>query len=182
MIQRKHLPSIHVPHHKNTANSETVTMPIPDEVSISMSQSIGAPCSPLVAVGDYVKVGQRIGDTEAFVSAPVFSSVSGTVKAIEQVRGSMGGFETHIVIETDKKQDVSEEVRIPDIDSFEDFVKAARDSGSTSDHGCVPIRLDLDRQRSDLCPWPLFAAPFLEETSSCQDSLIPLMTDPHFGP
>ena len=51
-------------------------------------------------------------------------------------------------------------------------MKAARDSGSTSDHACVPIRLDLDRQRSDLCPWPLFAAPFLEEISSCQDSLI----------
>ena len=102
MSQRKHLPSIHVPHHKNTAACETVTMPIPDEVSISMSQNIGAPCQPLVEKGDYVKVGQRIGDVEAFVSAPIFSSVSGTVKSIDKVRGSMGGFETHIVIETDK--------------------------------------------------------------------------------
>ena len=49
---------------------------------------------------------------------------------------------------------------------------AARDNTSTSDHGRVPIKLDLDRQRSDLSPWPLFAAPFLEEISSCQDSLI----------
>ena len=104
-------------------------MPIPDEVSISMSQNIGAPCTPLVAAGDYVKVGQRIGDVDAFVSAPIFSSVSGTVKAIEQVRGSMGGFETHIVIETDKKQEVSEEVKVPEVGNFEEFVKAARDSG-----------------------------------------------------
>lgn len=94
-----------------------------------MSQSIGAPCKPLVEKGDYVKVGQRIGDTDAFVSAPVHSSVSGTVTDIVQVRGSMGGFETLIVIETDKKQEVSEEVKVPSVDSFEDFVKAVRDCG-----------------------------------------------------
>lgn len=52
------------------------------------------------------------------------------------------------------------------------LVTAARDNTSTNDHGCVPIKLDLDRQRSDLSPWPSFAAPFLEEISSCQDSLI----------
>ena len=154
MSQRKHLPSIHVPHHKNTAASETVTMPVPDEVSISMSQNIGAPCKPLVAKGDYVKVGQRIGDVEAFVSAPIFSSVSGTVKAIEQVRGSMGGFETHIVIETDKKQEVSEEVRIPEINSFEDFVKAARDSGMVGLGGAsFPTHVKLNPKNLDECKY-----------------------------
>ena len=152
MSQRKHLPSIHVPHHKNTAAAETVTMPVPDEVSISMSQNIGAPCKPLVEKGDYVKVGQRIGDVEAFVSAPIFSSVSGTVKAIEQVRGSMGGFETHIVIETDKKQEVSEEVRIPEINSFEDFVKAARDSGMVGLGGAsFPTHVKLNPKNLDEC-------------------------------
>ncbi|MGN0673246.1 MAG: electron transport complex subunit RsxC [Anaerovoracaceae bacterium] len=129
MSHGRHLPSIHVPHHKNTAGRETEVMPIPDVVKICMSQSIGAPCKPLVEKGDYVKVGQRIGDTDAFVSAPVHSSVSGTVTDIVQVRGSMGGFETLIVIETDKKQEVSEEVKVPSVESFEDFVKAVRDCG-----------------------------------------------------
>ena len=129
MSHGRHLPSIHVPHHKNTAGRETEVMPIPDVVKICMSQSIGAPCKPLVEKGDYVKVGQRIGDTDAFVSAPVHSSVSGPVTDIVQVRGSMGGFETLIVIETDKKQEVSEEVKVPSVDSFEDFVKAVRDCG-----------------------------------------------------
>ena len=100
MSQRKHLPSIHVPHHKNTAAAETVTMPVPDEVSISMSQNIGAPCKPLVEKGDYVKVGQRIGDVEAFVSAPIFSSVSGTVKKAARDSGMVGlggaSFPTHV--------------------------------------------------------------------------------------
>ncbi len=152
MSQRKHLPSIHVPHHKNTSASETVTMPVPDEVSISMSQNIGAPCSPLVAKGDYVKVGQRIGDVEAFVSSPIFSSVSGTVKDIVKVRGSMGGFETHIVIETDKKQEVSEEVKVPEINSFDDFVKAARDSGLVGLGGAsFPTHVKLNPKNLDEC-------------------------------
>lgn len=129
MSHGRHLPSIHVPHHKNTAGRETEVMPIPDVVKICMSQSIGAPCKPLVEKGDYVKVGQRIGDTDAFVSAPVHSSVSGTVTDIVQVRGSMGGFETLIVIETDKKQEVSEEVKVPSVENFQDFVKAVRDCG-----------------------------------------------------
>ena len=152
MSQRKHMPSIHVPHHKNTSASETVTMPVPDEVSISMSQNIGAPCNPLVAKGDYVKVGQRIGDVEAFVSSPIFSSVSGTVKDIVKVRGSMGGFETHIVIETDKKQEVSEEVKVPEINSFDDFVKAARDSGLVGLGGAsFPTHVKLNPKNLDEC-------------------------------
>ena len=154
MSQRKHLPSIHVPHHKNTAASETVTMPVPDEVSISMSQNIGAPCQPLVEKGDYVKVGQRIGDVDAFVSAPIFSSVSGTVKSIDQVRGSMGGFETHIVIETDKKQEISEEVKIPEINSLEDFIKAARDSGMVGLGGAsFPTHIKLNPKNLDECEY-----------------------------
>ena len=129
-------------------------MPIPDEVSISMSQNIGAPCSPLVAAGDYVKVGQRIGDVDAFVSAPIFSSVSGTVKSIDQVRGSMGGFETHIVIETDKKQEISEEIKVPEMGNFEDFVKAARDSGMVGLGGAsFPTHVKLNPKNLDECEY-----------------------------
>ena len=150
MSHGRHLPSIHVPHHKNTAGRETEVMPIPDVVKICMSQSIGAPCKPLVEKGDYVKVGQRIGDTDAFVSAPVHSSVSGTVTDIVQVRGSMGGFETLIVIETDKKQEVSEEVKVPSVDSFEDFVKAVRDCGLVGLGGAsFPTHIKLNPKNLD---------------------------------
>ncbi|MBQ0018225.1 MAG: electron transport complex subunit RsxC [Clostridiales bacterium] len=154
MSQGKHLPSIHVPHHKNTAGQETVVMPIPDVVKICMSQNIGAPCKPLVQKGDYVKVGQRIGDVDAFVSAPIFSSVSGTVTDIEQSRGSMGGFETLVVIETDKKQEVSEEVKVPTIETFEDFVKAARDSGLVGLGGAsFPTHVKLNPKNLDECEY-----------------------------
>lgn len=152
MSQGKHLPSIHVPHHKNTAGLETEVMPIPDIVKISMSQSIGAPCKPLVAKGDYVRVGQRIGDTDAFVSAPVHSSVSGKVIDIESSRGSMGGFETLVVIETDKKQQQSEEVKIPNPRTYEEFVKAVRDSGLVGLGGAsFPTHIKLNPKNLEDC-------------------------------
>lgn len=129
-MSQKHLHSIHVSHYKHTAGCATEIMPTPDVVKISMSQHIGAPCKPLVAKGDYVKVGQKIGDTDAFVSAPIHSGVSGTVTAIEEQRNAAGGFETLVVIETDKKQELSEEVKVPEEPKdLAEFVKAVRESG-----------------------------------------------------
>jgi electron transport complex protein RnfC len=104
-------------------------MPIPDIVKISMSQHIGAPCKPQVKKGDEVKVGQVIGDTDAFVSAPIHASVSGTVKGIETQRNAMGGNDTLVVIEADKKQELADGIKAPEITDMESFVAATRTSG-----------------------------------------------------
>ena len=127
--QGKHLNSIHVSHEKHTAACATEIMPIPETVCISMSQHIGAPCQPLVAKGDAVKVGQIIGDTDAFVSAPIHSSVSGTVKDIITMRNVMGGKDQMVVIEADGKQEVWEEIKPPVINDMKDFIAAMRASG-----------------------------------------------------
>lgn len=148
--QSKHLHSIHVAHHKNTAECETQIMPVADEVCIPMSMHIGAPCKPLVAKGDTVKVGQLIGDTDAFVSAPIHSSVSGTVKAIGEVRNAMGGFDQTIVIETDKKQEAFEGIEIPKADTLEEFVKAVRASGLVGLGGAsFPTHIKFNPQNID---------------------------------
>ena len=55
-----------------------------------MSQHIGAPCKPIVEVGDEIKVGQLIAEAGGFVSANIFSAVSGKVKAIEPRHAMMG--------------------------------------------------------------------------------------------
>jgi electron transport complex protein RnfC len=68
-----------VTHHKNTAASESVTMPAPKQVILPMQQHVGAPCTPLVKVGAYVYVGQKIADSDKPVSAPIHASVSGKV-------------------------------------------------------------------------------------------------------
>ena len=128
-MSQKHLHSIHVSHYKHTAGCATEVMPVPDVVKISMSQHIGAPCKPLVQKGDYVKVGQLIGDTDAFVSAPIHSSVSGTVTGIEEQRSAVGGMDTLVVIETDKKQEVYEGIKVPEAKDLPEFIKAIRESG-----------------------------------------------------
>ena len=94
-----------------------------------MSQHIGAPCKPLVKKGDYVKVGQLLGDTDAFVSAPIHSSVSGTVTGIEEQRSASGGNDTLVVIETEKKQEIFEGIQVPTANDLPEFVKAIRASG-----------------------------------------------------
>lgn len=125
----KHLHSINAGHYKNTAACETEVMPVPDVVRIPLSQHIGKPCDPLVKKGDEVKVGQLIGDTDAFVSAPIHSSVSGTVTGIDKYRSANGGYDTRVVIETDKKQTPWEGIKKPELTDFQSFIKAVRDSG-----------------------------------------------------
>lgn len=66
-----------------------------------MSQHIGAPAKPIVAVGDKVLVGQRIGEASAFVSAHVISSVSGTVKSVERRLTVAGTTCDSVIIEND---------------------------------------------------------------------------------
>ena len=73
---------VKVPHSKNTKDMPAKRIPAPETVTLPMNQHIGAPCEPVVKVGDYVKVGQLIGDTDAYVSAPIHASVSGKVSAI----------------------------------------------------------------------------------------------------
>ena len=73
-------------------------LPLPPTVYISMSQHIGAPAKPLVAVGDKVKVGQPVAEPGGFVSAFIHSSVSGTVKSIGPRKDLAGNPQTCIEI------------------------------------------------------------------------------------
>lgn len=72
----------------------------PKQVIIPMSQHIGKPCTPLVAVGDVVKKGQKIGDGEG-LCVPVHASISGQVVAIEPRRHPNGSMILSVVIEND---------------------------------------------------------------------------------
>lgn len=120
----------HVPHHKNTSQMESVFMPIPSTVTIPMTQHIGAPCKPTVKKGDYVYVGQVVGDSEAFVSAPVHSSISGTVKEIKQIMLTGGQMIDSVVIESDDKMELCPDIAPPkEVKTKADLVKIARDSG-----------------------------------------------------
>jgi len=71
------------------------------ELVYPLSQHIGAPAQPIVAKGDRVLAGQKIAQSGGFVSAPVYASVSGTVKAIEPRRVVTGDNVMSIVVEND---------------------------------------------------------------------------------
>ncbi len=129
LFKNRRLPSIEAGHYKNTAQSQTEVMPIPATVSISMSENIGAPCKVLVEKGDAVKVGQKIGDSDAFLSVPIHASVSGTVKSIETMRNAMGGEDTYVVIESDGKQEMYPDLKAPVIEDQPGFISAMRESG-----------------------------------------------------
>ena len=78
-----------------TAEIPIADMPLPDKVRLPLSQHIGAPCKPLVAKGDTVAMGQKIADSDSFVSAPIHASVAGEVVLVD---------DQAIEIKTDKEK------------------------------------------------------------------------------
>lgn len=100
---------IHPNYHKDETSSKGIEQLLPDkELVFPMSQHIGAPCTPTVKKGDYIYVGQLIGEPNGFVSAPIHSSVSGTVKAVEMRMTLRGTKETCVVVENDALYAVDE--------------------------------------------------------------------------
>lgn len=115
-----------------------------------MAQHIGAPCEPCVAVGDRVKIGQKIGDSEAFMSAPVHASISGVVKEIKDVMNVFGRLCKTVVIENDNMNEMYEGLEPPKCDTREDFIKAVRESGAIGLGGAgfpTHVKLGYDKNK-----------------------------------
>ena len=144
---------IKIPHRKNTEKCETINLPIPKNVSIPMSQHMGVPCTPIVSVGEEVKVGQKIGDSDAFMSAPVHSGVSGTVSAINDYTLSNGKVCKSVVIDCDGKQTKSGDIKPPVITDKASLIKAVRNSGCCGLGGAgfpTHIKLNFDENKTPI--------------------------------
>lgn len=100
------------------------------EMVYPLSQHIGAPASPVVQKGDYVKRGQKIGEAGGFVSAPVHASVSGIVKGMEPRLGATGTMANSIIIENDGKYEEMEYVpaKLEEL-TKEEILKRIQDGG-----------------------------------------------------
>ncbi|MDK2562864.1 electron transport complex subunit RsxC [Romboutsia sedimentorum] len=102
---------IHPPYRKEYSNQKPIERAEnPKIVYIPLQQHIGAPSKPIVEVGDLVKVGQKIGEQQGFVSCNVHSSVSGKVIAIKEHEVA-GGTGTCIIVENDFKEERHESVK-----------------------------------------------------------------------
>ncbi len=106
MVKKTFKGGIHPGHNKeHTEDLKTIQAELPEKVVIAMQQHIGAPCKPLVTVGDIVKAGEKIGDSDAFVSAPIYSSVTGKVTAIGNRYVPLGAQVECVEIEVDSSAD-----------------------------------------------------------------------------
>lgn len=105
------LGGIHLKENKNTAHMKAELFTDVAFVAIPMQQHIGAPCKPIVEVGDTVTVGQCIGENNEALCCNVHSSVSGKVTALEPRRVANGASVIHAVIENDMQYTVCPDLK-----------------------------------------------------------------------
>ncbi|NLZ56607.1 MAG: electron transport complex subunit RsxC [Clostridiaceae bacterium] len=120
---------IHPQENKNTADHESVTMPIPKRVILPLRQHIGAICKPTVEVGDQVLVGQVVADSTATISVPIHASVSGKVVGLENIPNATGEPMPAMVIEADRLQTPDPSIAPITTRDPDELIKAIRDSG-----------------------------------------------------
>ena len=92
---------IHPEENKLSNDATTQVAALPVQAIFPLSQHIGAPAKPVVAKGDKVKVGTMIAEAGGFVSAPIYSSVSGTVLKIDTAVDATGYRKPAIIINVD---------------------------------------------------------------------------------
>jgi Na+-translocating ferredoxin:NAD+ oxidoreductase subunit C len=95
------LGGVHPPENKLSQSAAIEILPLPETVTIPLSQHLGVPANPVVQKGDSVKAGQLIAKGEAFISANIHSSVSGTVQKIDDVVDTSGYRKKAIVIKVE---------------------------------------------------------------------------------
>lgn len=122
---------IHPPDKKTLAANNPITeAKSPKIIVVPLSQHAGAPCKPVVTIGQEVKKGEMIGEPGGFVSAPVHSSVSGKVIAISEFPNAMGRMVNSIVIENDLREEWTALKDAPDymnlpVEELKEKIKAA---------------------------------------------------------
>ncbi len=123
------LHGIKVVDRKATVGMSSVKMPVPATVTIPTSMHIGKPVTPIVKVGDEVKVGTLIAEDANALASPIYSSVSGKVTKITELTISNGNVVQAIVITSDGEMTVDENIKKPEINSKEYLINAIKNSG-----------------------------------------------------
>ena len=137
--------------HPNDGKSLAKDQPIKELLPVGdlvypLSQHIGAPANPVVAVGDRVLKGQKIAEAGGFVSAPVYASVSGTVKAIEPHFNATGSKVNCIVVENDGAYEEAEHLPAKSLEelSKEEILERIGEAGIVGMGGAgFPTRVKL---------------------------------------
>ncbi|MFV0503099.1 MAG: electron transport complex subunit RsxC [Lachnospirales bacterium] len=118
--------------HTKDMRIETILPRKGSELVYPMLQHIGAPCKPIVKEGEEVLLGQKIADSEAYVSSPIHTTVSGVVKKIEPRVAPNGNRITSVVIENDGEYTELESLnkpKNPNIMTQGEILNEIRDAG-----------------------------------------------------
>ncbi len=145
---------VHVPYNKVTRKTPIETIPPSKTMVYPLSQHIGAACQSLVKVGDSVAVGQKIADSDAYVSAPVHSSVSGKVVSVGEYPHPTQNISQAIVVENDFLDTPSNDLGIgcENIDelSTEQLIAIIREAGITGMGGAsFPTHVKIQSALND---------------------------------
>jgi electron transport complex protein RnfC len=125
---------IHPPENKLTADKPIRLLPVPESVTIPVSQHIGVPAVPVVNKGEYVKTGQLIATGKGFISSNIHSSVSGKVNKIDTIIDTSGYKQTAVFIDVegdewvgniDRSNEIVTEIKL----SPEEITKKCLESG-----------------------------------------------------
>jgi electron transport complex protein RnfC len=147
------LGGVKLPHYKSTATCETAEFGLPEIIRIPMSQAMGAQPVPLVKKGDKVTVGQKIGSTDAFMSAPIHSPVSGEVTDVTDYINPNGARAKAVIIKPDGLQTKSPDILPPEISDKQSFIYAVRESGLTGLGGAAfptHVKLSFDELKTPI--------------------------------
>ena len=170
------LGGVHPPEGKASTEDKAVEGLLPKgDLVYPLSQHIGAPCVPVVAKGDHVRVGQKIADSEAFVSAPIFSSVSGTVKEIGPRMTIPGSLEPCIVIENDGLYEEGPSLleELGHKPEPGEYVKLIRAAGIVGMGGaCFPTHVKLSPPKGSVIRWVIVNGAECEPYLSCDNRLM----------
>lgn len=122
---------VHPSENKLSADKPITVLPLPAQVTIPVSQHIGAPAVPAVEKGQTVKAGQLIASAKGFVSANIHSSVSGKINKIDLMPDASGYRQSAIVI------DVEGDEWTDGVDTSDTIIRDIRDSGQDIVRKCL---------------------------------------------
>ena len=145
MFGFKPLGNTKVKHHKNTASMPAIPMTPPTTVLLPMAQHIGAPATPIVKVGDTVRVGQKIAEATGYVSSPIYATVSGTVAKLEDYLRPNGTTVQAIRINSDGNMTLADDITPPVVNDLASLIEACKNSGIVGLGGAgFPTAVKLD--------------------------------------
>lgn len=173
------LGGVHPPEGKDLTENKPVEIlkptDSPREFVYPLGLHIGAPCVPIVKKGDPVLAGQKIADSDAFVSAPKYSAVSGVVKAIEPRMVYTGAMEQCIVVESDGKYTPAPSLHeaLGHKPQPSDYIKLIREAGIVGSGGaCFPTHVKLSPSKDKTINYIIVNSAECEPYLNCDNRLM----------